>query len=448
MTTMGKRSLGLTIAAAALMLSAACTTSQTEVPGLTGPSELALSVRMFANPDSISQDGASQSAVVVTVFDASGKPCPNVPLRIEMAVGQQIQDFGTLNARTIVTGTDGKATVTYTAPPPPPPLAGGSGNTVTILATPSGSANCNNNQPVGNFEASNRQQVSIRLVRPGVILPQAETPHAKFTFTPSPVNLNTPTNFDASTSCPGNEDNNGNCVPGPSVIASYSWDFGDGGTGTGRTATHTFRTLGTFNVTLTVTNDRGIAASATQPVTTAVTQPPTGDWVFSPVPPVVNGEVIFNADAIRAAAGHTIAQYSWDFGDGGTGSGVVTRHTFTSAGTFTVVLSVIDDVGQKATITKAVTVGTANPTAKITLTNSGPKVVTADASASTAVGSSQIVNYTFAWGDGSPSTSSTAAVVQHVFPSVVSATYVVTLTVTDNASPPRTGTVTASVTVP
>jgi PKD repeat protein len=34
---------------------------------------------------------------------------------------------------------------------------------------------------------------------------------------------------------------------------AYAWTFGDGGTGTGTTATHTYNTVGTYNVTLTVT---------------------------------------------------------------------------------------------------------------------------------------------------------------------------------------------------
>ena len=54
--------------AAALMVGAACTVHQTTSPALTGPSELATSVRITATPDSISQDGASQSSVVVSAI--------------------------------------------------------------------------------------------------------------------------------------------------------------------------------------------------------------------------------------------------------------------------------------------------------------------------------------------------------------------------------------------
>jgi PKD repeat protein len=42
------------------------------------------------------------------------------------------------------------------------------------------------------------------------------------------------------------------------VVAAYAWDFGDGATGTGISATHTYGTGGTYRVRLTVTDDRGV----------------------------------------------------------------------------------------------------------------------------------------------------------------------------------------------
>jgi len=47
------------------------------------------------------------------------------------------------------------------------------------------------------------------------------------------------------------------------TIASYAWTFGDGGSASGVTAAHTYSAVGTYPITLTVTDDKGRTASAT-----------------------------------------------------------------------------------------------------------------------------------------------------------------------------------------
>src|ERR1043165_8371466 len=111
--------IGTIVAAAAL---SACTVKQTEAPPVSGPSALALSVSIAATPDSILQDGASQSSVVVNAYGPDGRPRNGLAVRLSMVVNGVPQDFGTLSARTVVTGSDGKATTVYTAPPAPPAL--------------------------------------------------------------------------------------------------------------------------------------------------------------------------------------------------------------------------------------------------------------------------------------------------------------------------------------
>src|SRR5438128_3686374 len=136
-----------------------------------------------------------------------------------------LQDVGRLSARTVVTGSDGRATVVYTAPPAPPANLGGSGTRVTIVATPIGT----------NFDASQTQSVDIRLMPVGVILPPAETPTARFSFSPtSPVAL-LPVLFDASLSCAGSS-----ACTSPAGITSFVWTFGDGTSGSGQTVSHTY----------------------------------------------------------------------------------------------------------------------------------------------------------------------------------------------------------------
>jgi PKD repeat protein len=63
-------------------------------------------------------------------------------------------------------------------------------------------------------------------------------------------------------------------------IASYAWNFGDGGVATGVTASHTYALWGTWWVTLTVTDNLGKTGSTSQQVT--VSNPP------DPLPPPYN----------------------------------------------------------------------------------------------------------------------------------------------------------------
>jgi PKD repeat protein len=65
--------------------------------------------------------------------------------------------------------------------------------------------------------------------------------------------------------------------------------------------------------------------------------------------------VSFNASG-STASGATIANYTWDFGDGGDGNGVSPSHTYGSGGTYTVVLTITDNLGRQDDYSANVTV--------------------------------------------------------------------------------------------
>jgi len=79
-----------------------------------------------------------------------------------------------------------------------------------------------------------------------------QSPLATFSYTCS----NNVCDFDAS----------GSSDPDSAIVA-YSWSFGDGQSGTGKTVRHTFAVAGSYVVSLTVQDDLGLADSASQTVT-------------------------------------------------------------------------------------------------------------------------------------------------------------------------------------
>ncbi|MEP7304701.1 MAG: PKD domain-containing protein [Acidobacteriota bacterium] len=324
-----------------LGMTVACTVHQgNQAPPLAGPSTFAQSIAVTANPDLISQDGASQSAINVRVFDVNGQPMSAIPLRIDIVVNGTLVDYGTLSTKTIVTGLDGRATTVYTAPPPPPPTAQ-TASTVTIRVTAVGT----------DAPSSGPFSATIRLVPPGVIRPPADTPTAAFTVSPTTPVANIPVQFNASGSCGGPLV--GTACQSASQITSYSWTFGDAVSGSGQTISHTYAVANSYNVTLTVTNDRGVSASTTQALAVGSASLPTPVFTFSPTKPGNNAPVFFSAAASTAGAGHQITSYQWSFGDGTSGSGQTASHAYSNPTvapvTYRATLTVTDEVGQTVT---------------------------------------------------------------------------------------------------
>ncbi len=130
----------------------------------------------------------------------------------------------------------------------------------------------------------------------------------------------------------------------------------------GETATFTFDIVGTYPVTLTVTDDDGDIDTAEMTVTVEDVVPPTND------PPVadagtaqtvtVGDEVTFAGSGSTDSDG-TIADYTWTFtydGETETLNGVSPVFTFEIAGAYTVTLTVTDDDGDTDTDTVTITV--------------------------------------------------------------------------------------------
>ncbi len=75
------------------------------------------------------------------------------------------------------------------------------------------------------------------------------------------------------------------------------------------------------------------------------------------------GTVDFDASGSADADGG-VAAYTWDFGDGGTGTGATPSHTYTAPGTYAVELGVADCEGKTNTVRRTVVVGAAAAVAR------------------------------------------------------------------------------------
>lgn len=341
------------VAVLATMAVAACTVKDTEAPPLAGPSEMALALHLTATPDAIYQDGASQTAVTIEALGPDSRPVRALAVRLDIMRDGVVADFGTLSSKTVVTGDDGKARVTYTAPPKPFESTG-LGNVVTIMGT-----------PIGNdFSGQQGRTVQIRLIPPGVILPPNGAPVPSIVVSPTPVTIFTSVTFDAS----GTSDEGVPCGTG----CTYMWSFGDGGSAQGMTVTHEFRAAGTYSVTLTVTDSRGRSQTATQTVAVTASAAPTASFVYSPSDPQPGQVLFFNASASTAAPGRYIVSYEWDFGSGRTGTGVTVSKGWDTPGTYVVTLKVTDDANQVGVTSQEVPVGVSSGSSSLS-GSPGPK---------------------------------------------------------------------------
>lgn len=408
--------------AAVLLTATACTVKNTPAPAMTGPSELALRVAMQIVPDSILQDGASQAVLQIDAGSPDGRPVRGLALRVATLFDGVVQDFGTLSAKTVITGEDGKARVIYTAPPRPAEPSE-QHNIVTFLV-----------EPIGNdYAGETSRSVELRLVTPGVLLPPNSAPVPDFTYSPdSPLPL-VDIVFDAS----GTQDEGRSC----GSTCKYEWEFGDGERASGIFVKHQYKRLGTYQLRLTVTDPRGASAILARAITIGEAEAPTASFTISPTTPVTGQTIFFNAEASRAAAGRRLVSYNWDFGSGRTGTGVTTSKGYDSPGTYTVTLTVTDDAGETAVASNTVTVGTTGstaltatlavtPTSTLALPLPLSTVFIFDASGS--AGPSRIVEYRFNFGDGTPEVVKTdGGAVEHTF--TTRGAFVVNVTVRDAA---------------
>ena len=212
----------------------ACTLDSQKAPGLIGPGGSAQQVSLSASPDRLPHDGSSQSIVTLSISNELGQP----------VTGKQVglgASSGTLSHSVVVTNASGQASFIVTAPALSTPAA-----KVNVFVTPFGS----------DADSALTRTVVIDLTGPV----NATAPSASFLVATVTPTAGVATAFDASATT----DEGTSCSS-----CTYSWSFGDGGSGSGRLVTHTYAAPGGYVVTLTVTDGAGTSGTAQLAVTIA-----------------------------------------------------------------------------------------------------------------------------------------------------------------------------------
>ena len=160
---------------------------------------------------------------------------------------------------------------------------------------------------------------------------------------------------------------------------SYSWSFGDGGTGVGSAPSHTYTALGTYTVMMTAADALTGALKISH--TVAVNDVPTASFTASSNAAVTGAAVSFDGSGSSDPDG-SIASYAWSFGDSSSASGATPSHAYGAPGIYTVTLTVTDSAGETAGTSQQVTV---------TAASGGSATANAASGGSTAAGSTATV---------------------------------------------------------
>ena len=143
--------------------------------------------------------------------------------------------------------------------------------------------------------------------------PPAGDPTASFTASPNSGVAPLAVSFDASASSP----------PSGETITGYAWDFGDGGSGSGKTVNHTYGNPGSYTAKLTVTASNGNTDSQSKTITVSEQAPPPGDGDFIES----NGMLVMEAEHYGQNVGRNGQKWALSTSFGGyQGSGSMAAH--------------------------------------------------------------------------------------------------------------------------
>jgi gliding motility-associated-like protein len=189
-------------------------------------------------------------------------------------------------------------------------------------------------------------------------------------------------------------------------IVKYEWDFGDVGSPTntstiGPVVSHTYNTIGSKNIKLTITDINGCIDVLTKPAYIKV-YGPTTDFVAPVRNSCINTSLVFN-DLTIGDGVNAINLWEWTFGDAGNTIIPFTAspftHAYANAGAYTVKLKVRDNFGCLDSTTKNTYISITAPVADFkavdTVSCTGKQIAFTNLSNSS-------IAATYAWDFGDP----------------------------------------------
>ncbi|MBW2254075.1 MAG: PKD domain-containing protein [Deltaproteobacteria bacterium] len=290
--------------------------------------------------------------------------------------------------------------------------------THTYLAPGTYRASCTATDTDGDAETSDAVEI---VVRPDAV------PQVSATATPREGQVPVEVSFAAA-------------AVGGDGTPTYHWDFGDGESDEVASTTHTYTTAGAYIATATATDEDGDQDSTS--VSLAFTGPdvtPTAEAsadVSSGLAPLA---VAFTCEA---TGGNPPVAIAWSFGDGATGSGAATAHTYVAPGSYTAWCTVTDGDGDPASDDVPITViADTAPSVSISAAPGSGQAPLDVSFVGVATGGNGDLDYAWAFGDGDTASTATA---DHEY--TASGTYAAVLTVTDEDDDVGTATFTVHVT--
>jgi heat shock protein HslJ len=190
----------------------------------------------------------------------------------------------------------------------------------------------------------------------------------------------------------------GNSIPGSSPIVVYAWGI-DGpqpASSPDVRFTTRFDQPGLYNVTLTVTDQNGLSNNSSLPIEVIEQEepatPPTA-VIEGPSQAFVGEQVTFQGGN-SVPGSSAITDYSWDFGNGQSGSGPSTSTVYDAAGVYQVALTVSDENGSSSSASQQISIQTTLVGATWVLTGTLPDTrLTAEFDGGTISGSSGCNTY-------------------------------------------------------